>query len=186
MRIHKNVGLAVAISGFVVITIAAGVSAASTTESGATKNEPRLYLNDPSLITTKKPHGMPVTGGSTSSCPAVFTAQAPGPVLEPDLQDPAIRGFMITSRAQVIDSAQNYLLVRSGGSAADRSLGVLVVETLVKNPCATPDARVAIAVYTVRGHGPMKMTSTRGDLIELVFGDGRSGSFEVRTHQIAS
>ena len=187
MRLHRNLALALVVSGFIVIGIAAAASAASSTGNGPTKPEVGPYQNDPQLATTKSSLGLPVANGAQpATCPTVFAPQAPRAPLEVDLQDPATHGLSIMSRAQIIDSAQNYLVVRSGSSTTEPSLGVLVVETLVKDPCATPDARVSVALYTIRGHGAVRMTSSRGDVIGLQFADGRSGSFEVRTHQIAS
>src|SRR5690349_5412170 len=112
MRAHKNLALALAISGFVVVGIAAAASAASTTGRAPTKHEAGAYQNDPNLSAIKKSLGLPRAGGAQpATCPTVFATTALGTPLEIDSQDPAMRGYLIISRAQVIDSAHDYLVV---------------------------------------------------------------------------
>ena len=184
---HKPIVAGVSVFAAVVLG-AAGISGyAASSAPGKPAPSTANPVDHSAVAATKHSLGLPLAHPRYGAmCPHNYVAQAPAAPSEADGQDPTTRGLSILTRAVVIDSAGNPLLLRSGSVSSDKTTGVIEVVTLVADPCATPDARVSVQFYPVHGHGAIKLTSTSGDVVYLQFADGGRGTFNARTRYLGS
>jgi len=188
MNINKPV-VAVGLALAAIVLAAAGISsyAASSAQSGKPLPPVPNPPDHSAVAATKHSLGLPLAQPRLGqTCPHNYVAEAPAAPSEADGQDPSTRGLSVVSRAVIIDSAGDALLLRSGSVTNDRSTGIIEVVTLVADPCATPNARVAFDFYPVHGHGAIELVSTSGDVAQLRFADGAQASFNATKRSMGS